>query len=225
MIPRTIALSYSRMRDYETCPAMFEAAHIKRMKTKPNTAMLRGSDIHKKIENYVRTGRQAYLDGVPRGENVAGLIATMANAGYMIAPEKQIPMSSTWRILSGPFDKDIWMRVAIDLYAADQHDAVVVDWKTGTPRPDPFQLDIYALSAFKLQPSLRSVTTMYGWLDVDREPDVFAYTPGIVRDIEDKINGIADSVELSKQKDQWDTKPGRHCMWCVKKEMCPDASR
>ena len=219
--PRTVALSFSRIKDFQTCPKQFHGKHIQKVPQGTTEAMARGSAVHKAIENYIKGTTD--VKTIPRGAEVAGLIDSLRAQGLTIQAEVGANFTASWSPIADKWSKDVWFRQVIDVLGTGKDEAVILDWKTGKRRFDPKQLQIFATGAFLTNPKLERVTTGFVWLDQIDPPDIVEYGPTVVQETIDDIECVADEVERSKIRDEWDTRPGQHCRWCPLKGVCPDA--
>lgn len=149
------AWSYSRMKNFETCPKQYY--HVTVLKEHPfqETAATRyGNEFHKAAEYFMRDGTpvperfsftQPILDslaakpGKRHCELKMGLTADLEPCGF--------------------FDKNIWFRGIVDLLIVDGDRAFIVDYKTGKSAKyaDKGQLELMALCVFKHFPEVKRV--------------------------------------------------------------------
>lgn len=149
------AWSYSRMKDFETCPKQYY--HVKVLKEHPfveTDATRYGNEFHKAAENFVRHGSDLpgkfaqYTDpltalrdrpGDKHCELKLGLTEDLEPCGF--------------------FSKKVWFRGIVDLLIADGETGYVVDYKTGKSAKyaDPDQLELMALATFAHFPYIKEV--------------------------------------------------------------------
>jgi len=204
MAKRTMAWSYSRLTTYERCPAQLAYRTAKTPEI-PSPAMERGNRIHKDAEEYLRGIHKqvpATLQGfAPEFRELRKLKARA---------EDQIAVDEDWRRVEW-FSPQAWLRIVIDARHSIEDGQKLIDFKTGNTYPDHLdQLELYALTFFKLEEKLRTVEGELWYLDKQN----------IIHDVFD-----AEQVESFEKK--WQTRaaplltakefpatPGRHCNYC-----------
>lgn len=133
--------SYSSLSTWRLCPRLHKAQYIDRsLKYEESPAMREGKAVHKRLEDAL-VARAPLPEGVQVKPALWQLLLT-AEA----QPEVRVAMTRDGGGC-GFFDKDAWLRGAMDVYVGipDKHAAVVIDWKTGAVRPvDPLQAEVYA---------------------------------------------------------------------------------
>lgn len=211
------AWSYSRWTMYEECPYK---AHLKinlKMKEPPNTAMDRGSDIHKMAENYAK----GTLTKIPA--ELKPLKAQFAEVRKVegIRTEMEAAFTASWEPCDW-FDKNTWVRIKIDLLIPPTKKSNVVrivDHKTGRFKPGNYepQLELYAIPALIQYPTADYVS-----------PELWFTDHGIVYPRAEDKSAIYRPKDLPALKKLWtsrvkpmlsDTKfaprPGNYCRWCA----------
>jgi hypothetical protein len=96
------------------------------------------------------------------------------------------------------------------LFATDT--AVLLDWKTGKVREDPFELEVQAVLFQAHEPIVEHLYGQYVWLREGRR--------GKLHDVSDtkrtwaRIQALANEIENSR----YDKTPGPLCNWCPVKD-------
>lgn len=171
-IQKITAWSYSRLRDWETCPLKAKFKHIDRLKEPDNPAMARGSEIHKLAEDYVK-GALKRLP--PELKNFKKEFAAMRK-GKNVFVEEQLAFNANFELLdleTGWFDRAAWCRVKMDLRAVANKVMRLIDHKTGKQKAEHYdQLEFYALIGFILEPTIDEVHAELWYLDMSGEKKV-----------------------------------------------------
>jgi len=153
------AWSYSRLSTYEICPAKIGYGVVAGIKEPQNAAMARGSDIHKKGENYLAKGGRVPAEYKPLAEEMRAL--------RKLKPvvEGKWCFTKRWKE-TGWFDRDAWVRLVMDVFARMGTYARIIDFKTGKVRDENMgQLSLYALAVFHRYPDITKVTAELWYVD------------------------------------------------------------
>ncbi len=217
MKPRTIAMSYSRIKMFEECPRQFYYKHIMRMQEPPSPILQRGSDIHKALELYL-TGRPADTSIVPLWAKVLGLIDDLRGSmkGAHEA-ERKIALTTGWRPTPKYFGPDAWWRSQLDwtLWTEDRRFALSLDWKTGKRWMDATQLWMNAMALFAVEPRLEQVDAAFVWLDQGVTVDVETFHRPDAAQAQERVEQVSDAVEACQEAKEWPAVPSAKCRWCV----------
>jgi len=149
------AWSYSRIKNFETCPKQYY--HVKVLGEFPfegTAATQYGTEFHTAAENFIRNGEE--LPG--KFVQYAPLMETLrARPGEKHC---ELKMGLTKDLEPcGFFDAEVWFRGIVDLLMVDGTTAYVVDYKTGKSAryADPDQLELMALATFAHFPQIEEV--------------------------------------------------------------------
>ncbi len=165
------AWSYSRLADYEMCPAKFAYKHIIKIPEGSNEAFVRGNAVHKLAERYVN--KELGPEPAPELASFGALFKMLYadNAGVMT--EQQWAFTEKWEV-TGWFAKPpkmAWVRNIVDLAInhGDGH-VTLVDYKTGKKYDtNEDQVEQFGMSAFLRFPEVRTVETRLWYLDSGEE--------------------------------------------------------
>jgi hypothetical protein len=202
------AWSFSRWKDYETCPALAKFKHIEKRKEPGNAAMDRGTDIHTLAERFAN----GKLKDLPKeletfSEEFKELVTFKAQL------EQDWAFDANWQ-RTGWFDKNAWLRIKMDAHYMVKTDLFVIDHKTGKPRPEEhkLQLELYVLGGMLMYPDAKKITAKLWYLD---------------QGVEETLVVTNTPQALVKYKNMWinrtramlnDTRfaprPGNYCRWC-----------
>ena len=214
------ALSPSSIADFEGCPKRWYLTKIeKKYKFVETEAITYGNDVHAKLESYVK-----FKTPLPEHlEYVAPVIDELRDGGYTLAAELELIITKDWDPIDDWWNRTgkVFLRGKVDLVAVNDKHAIILDWKTGKPKPDPFQLNIYGAILMHLF-SLDRVDVGFAWLK-DKSSNTYTITaenfPEIVTDImqrTDKMKGMYDANDFPAR-----TTP--LCCWCPAINDCEEA--
>ncbi len=162
--------SYSAVKTYETCPLRLKYSRIDRVPKAdlPNdNPMVRGNRIHAEIEDYINTGTP-----IPTKLRSGHEIIERCREEFLnnrASTELLWTFDQNW-INVEPQSPDVWLRVILDVFIkTDENIAHIIDWKTGKSWLKDLahtqQGQLYAISAFEVNPQLDIVDTSFVYVD------------------------------------------------------------
>ncbi len=212
--------SYSRLKDFETCPAKRGFA-LAGHKEPPHPASDRGIEIHSKAEKYLRDGGRLpkelnlFKDGFKKLRKLEAV------------PEAQWGFDRRWRLLPDWFDERVWFRAKLDEYHLTPVDGNrkfvidVIDFKTGRVRPYDEQLSVYALAsmASMTPPKSQGEVSIIG-----ARVQLWFLDHGVVEPVKPKLvkisslQALKNEFEVRARRMERETafrpKPGASCKYC-----------
>lgn len=213
-------LSYSRLSTYENCPAKFDYLYVtKSVKDEDNEYTVYGSRVHESLE---KAGR----DGTPLPDDLAKfhpLVERIISQPGRKEYERQMAIRRD-KTPCDWFASDVWIRGIADVLILDGDRAWCLDWKTGKPRDNPTQLQLFAALIFAHYPEVAEVRTGYIWLhhnDITSTTYRKQHEPHLWLALEPRFARVQEAVDLGVYK----TKPSGLCRFCPAKGLCPDARR
>lgn len=165
------AWSYSRYADYELCPARFKYKHIDRLPDPGGPAMVRGSEIHKEGENYLKVGGKGKGPAVPKTyAHFKGEMEQLRKLEPMV--EQQWGFTADWTP-TGWFGRDTWLRVVCDVAVYYDDDTLdIIDFKTGKKYgTNEDQIELFSMGGFAKFPEVEHVTARLWYLDIPDGPN------------------------------------------------------
>lgn len=223
-----LALSFSRVSDFQQCPHKFEAKYI--LKDYPddsdNPAFAKGQEVHKQLENYV-LHKRGDIETAPTMGNIAKTILPMLDSLWKLCnghvfPEKQIAVNHDWEPCSW-FDKPhvVKFRVIIDLLAFTSPVKLLAgDYKTGKVRDyedgELTQLRLTAVTLFQLYPKIEEITCVYWYVEHKKSVPVTFKRD----DLEGMIGPWEDIYDHINSVTEFEPKKNKYCNWCLL-DRCP----
>lgn len=138
--------SATSLETWKNCPRLYKAKYIDRiLPYVPHPAAERGTAIHDKLEQAVKTGDTSL---VPEGVTVpTKLVQSLHRMGAKV----ELSLGVTYAMEPCAYnDPDVWLRGKIDVLAVEARPegtgtdrVLVLDWKTGKVRPKLIQADMY----------------------------------------------------------------------------------
>jgi len=165
---KSFSWSWSRLKNYRTCPKRHWEIDIAKNVKEPLTEPLRwGNELHEAMHLRLEKGRplpstmgrfHAWPDNVDRAIQKRGPKA-------QLKVENKLAMTKEFEPC-GFFDDDCWFRGVVDvlLLLPSGKSAVTIDWKTGNKiKPEMEQLALSAQLVFAHYPEVDNVLAIYVW--------------------------------------------------------------
>lgn len=161
-LQRKFATSYSRLKNFETCPRRYHEIDVeKNFKEAPSDSLDWGNFVHEAFEKRL-AHRKPLPTTVARYEDEMQSIERAAEGGQMRV-ELKLAFDSQFRP-TGYFDKGTWFRGKADVLLLHQPNAWAIDWKTGAVKEDFSQLALMAQCVLSNYPDVESVGATFVWL-------------------------------------------------------------
>lgn len=198
--------SYTFLNTYDICPK--QAFHRYVLKDHPfvgSDASKWGNVVHDALDKRLSKGE-------PLPKEVAKY-EFYAAAVEPLKPQTEMKLGIKRDGTPVPFfDDDVWLRGKADVAARQGSTAILLDWKTGKKREDPYELELQALMLQAAWPTVERITGHYVWLQdgvVGKAHDV-SNTGETLQCLQEK----ADEIEHGHKMGVWPTKAGPLCGWC-----------
>ena len=224
---QAIPLSWSRLGTYRTCPRQFESKYLSKTypEDKDNPAFIKGSAIHKQLENYILWKKDPTLEEPQIGKEAKNAIPIIDNLfdtldADNIYAERQLAVDLDWKQCDWFDSPDvIKYRAIIDMLAVGGDHVSIIDFKTGKVRPydeDFGQLHLTATIIFHLMPSVSRITCAYLFVEHKQTIKVDFH-----RDDLDKLRAKFDVDYITVNQDtEFEPSKNRYCHWCAIKKEC-----
>lgn len=228
-----IALSWSRLSDYNQCPLKFKMKYIEKdgifkEDDSQSPHLVRGSNVHKALENYVVQKQSngeipVKVSSLPEVESTKPFVDRFLDNYQVVIPETQIAINKDWQRVEW-FSKDAYYRAILDLIAIRPEDVVVVDYKTGKMRDydggpsGKGQLHLSGAISLHLWPEIPMVTTTYAYVD-HKQTISKKFTQDDREELRAHFDREYDKVNSDKE---FKPKVNEFCKWCpMTRKQCP----
>lgn len=201
------AWSFSRLTLYEECPAKFKYRHIDKLPEPQAAPLLRGQEIHKKAELFLK-GEEMVVD--PQLMRFGAMLTELRQYKPMV--EQQWAFTRSWKP-TGWFAKNCWLRVIPDAAVLYEDDGalLVIDHKTGKKWGDNAdQMELFALAGFSMFPMVYEVETRLWYIDQGEEDVEVFEKKGLAEAREE----WEDRVEPMFNDTTFLPRPNNKCKWC-----------
>lgn len=170
--PKEWAWSYSKLKNFETCPRRhYEIDILKSFKEDmvPGGALDEGNKVHAAL---AKACMQTEKLPPQYAHHQIWVDRVLAGPGELFVEQKYAITRSF-----GPtsyFARDVWYRGIGDVVRVDGPVALILDWKTGKILEDSVQLMLMAQCIFSHYPEVRRVRSEFVWLKEEcTSPEVF----------------------------------------------------
>jgi len=206
------AWSISRLQDWETCPRKAKHKHVERIKEPGNKAMERGSEIHKEAECYILGKTRKLPKSLKRFEIE---FKELRKINKVVKTEESLTVRDDWTQTTWDDWDGAWLRAKVDAMYIDPDDPtrlIMIDFKTGRPRPDKHrdQLSLYAAIAFQLFFGIEVVDSELWYLD-EGEIASERFTRAQAEQLRKTWEKKAKPMLTDKT---FKAKPSSACAWC-----------
>src|SRR5215475_15042814 len=145
--------SYSRLRNYETCPKRhYHYDVVKDIKDSESPQLSEGNAVHQALELRVRAKKKLPLG---MGQYEAIMAKLVALPGEIYA-EQKLALTQAFMPVAY-FGRGVWFRTVLDFCAINGKTAAVIDYKTGKPGPDQTQLQLLSATILHHEPEVERV--------------------------------------------------------------------
>ena len=210
---KPLAWSYSSLEAFETCPHRYQQTKVLKTIVEPQTeSMLWGNRVHKALELRVGKGTPLSKELI-QYEPIAASICRKRDIGAKIVCEQKLALNKNFKVTTW-FASDVWVRGITDVTIVKGDKAVILDHKTGKPKPGSGQLKLTAAITFATLPYINTITNSFLWLKSgttttetfqrDQAPEIWQeFMPRVQR------------MEEALKQDNWPKRPSGLCKsWC-----------
>ena len=236
--PLSLALTYTKLKDFESCPRKFMKKHLTHEIPYTDTpATLWGTHVHSSYEDYVLNDKPLPKDvrekvGSTAPDKIIDIENKLYDDGKLAVPlfgEQKWAMDATGRYANWMDSKGVFMRGMADAGLGTKKVLYMFDYKTGKDKnPDVTQFDVLSLLAVA-QPQFTQYTDIRGMLMFVEARSVYPktgiyqvdMTPGMghlnmLRLWQKKAIQVVDYY----QREYWPENQSVLCKWCPDKT-CP----
>lgn len=169
--PKGFAWSYSRLKNYETCPKRhYQIDVAKIVKEEESEELAYGNVLHKVLADAI-SGKAPLPDAHKRMQKWVDMVTQPGmprHPATQLLVEQQMAITKDFAKTSW-FDNDAWFRGIADVAKIVGPVAVAIDWKTGKVLEDGIQLALIAQCIFAHHPQVQKVRTEFVWLKHDAQ--------------------------------------------------------
>lgn len=204
------AVTFSRLRDSETCGLQFQLRHIEKRKEPDNAAFAKGSRVHDHIEQFLKGRVQTLPDEAER--LAKKLIWLKKQPG--LRGEEAWGFDAEWAPLpvTGYFSKFDYVRAKVDALLPKGPLATVIDFKTGRVREtDVDQVRFYALLTLLRERKVARAALQVWYVEhgkIDEFKTIERKELDLLKD------HYVKRIQKMLNKTDFKPQPGMHCRWC-----------
>lgn len=207
------AWSFSRLTDWESCPAGAAWSHLYKLAKFQNDAMVRGRTVHDDIDRFhlgkgkFPTACVSFKPELARLKKLKPILGEKAKWGF----------DSKWNPIAFFDMPRQWLRTIVDAAAMNKpKSALVVDYKTGQHRPHEVQkykrqLKLYAPATLIMLPKADIVDTRLWFTDAGIE-ETETFERSQLPQLKEYWNDIAAPMLADRKLRA--TPSERACQWC-----------
>jgi hypothetical protein len=213
------AWSYSRLKNYETCPKRHWHYDIAKDVDDDNAAQGTGNVAHKAFEDRIRKGTKLPLP-LLQHEPILAKLAEMPGEIYA---EQKLALTSQYKPVDY-FGRGVWFRTVIDYCNIHNGIAAVIDYKTGKPADDKTQLQLMSATVMHYDQRIKRVKARLLFMNHDhaeRAEFVRDDLPEIWSEILPRVAKFQAAVEMQ----EYPPRPGGLCKRYCNVVSCPYQGR
>lgn len=199
---------------HDNCPHKAYRIYVaKDLPKEPATEQMAwGNRVHEGMDS--RVGKRAPLpaDLAPL-EPLALAIEASAPVGSRITTEMKLGITAEGKACDF-FAGNVWFRGKADVAIVAQESAAIVDWKTGKPREEPWELELHALMLVARFPEIRQVTGFYAWTAEHRIGKPHHVDRQTLGETWEDTHRRRQQMEESLRTGFWPKRQNGLCGWC-----------
>lgn len=209
--PKPFSWSYSKLKNYETCPKRHWHLDIaKDVKEEESEHIQYGNALHKALAERIEKGTPLPK---PFEKNEEWCVKVIGDGTAKLLVEQKLAITKDFGPTSW-FGDEAWYRGIADVIKIVGPVAVVLDWKTGKIQEDGSQLALMAQCVFAHHSDVQKIRTEFVWLKEDATTRA-----DFTREDMPKIwNGLLPRVKILEAASievNYPPKPGNLCRrWC-----------
>lgn len=169
--PKAFSWSYSRLKNYETCPHRYYRVDVKKDVREPESeALTWGNRAHAEFARMIDSEVLPESETDPMYEYGAHIekVLDMKRKGLTVRTERKYAITKDFTPCEY-FAPNAWYRAVVDVEIIANTKALILDWKTGKIVEDSPQLALAAVCMFVHHPALQKVGSSFVWLKEDAE--------------------------------------------------------
>lgn len=187
-----------------------QKGHPDRVDYKQGFSGKAGEDFHKAMEDRL-TKKKPLSEAFAKWEPLAAAIdaavgSTVVEYPFALTAEFKPCGTKDW--------DNVWIRAVPDVMKVTDGVIFIVDWKTGKPEFDEYQLKLNAAVAFQHYPSVQKVVVTYGYLQINEFSTPVTYSRADLTKIWDELLVEPRKMHENLAINYWPARPGYYCGWC-----------
>lgn len=190
----TFTWSYSRLKNYESCPLKYKSIDIDRKHVERTQELDRGEALHSAMYERVANGvKLPVVFGYM--ERWASRLTSELHPQQSIMCEMKAALDREYNPTEF-MSKRVWVRARIDYLRVIPNQAHVVDYKTGKPRLDDAQLALCAAMVFCHYPEVEQIRAEFIWTEYgDTSHQIYKRNelPRIWRELLPRVNKLEEA--------------------------------
>lgn len=226
---KPFAWSYSRLKNYETCPKRSWHLDIKKdVKEEEGESLQWGNEVHKALAKRIDKGIPL-PQGMEKWEHWAEkMLAGKGSPGVQILVEQQLAINADFGPTAWfPSDAqkagtgDPWYRGIGDVIKIVGPVALIIDWKTGKILEDCQQLALMAACVFAHYPEVKKVRSEFVWLKENADTRQDFHRVDMVqmwKNLWPRIEALKNAYDTTN----YPAKPGGLCKRFCPVKSCPE---
>jgi len=215
--PKSFAWSYSKLKNFETCPKRhFHVDIAKDVKEEESEQLKWGNAVHKALAKRCAEGTPLPT-GMDQWEHWCARVTYGGNSRILV--EQKLAITKDFAAC-GYFDNGAWYRGIGDVIKIVGDVALIIDWKTGKIVEDSVQLALMAQCVFSHYPEIQWVRSEFIWLKEDantREDFARADMVGLWNNLHPRVQNL----QVASETMTYPPKPGGLCRKYCPVSFCP----
>ena len=206
---KEFAWSFSALTRYEQCPKQYYHISVKKdVKDEGSEFSEEGQIVHKGMYDRVCKGKPLPLNYRYLETTAAKFVGLPGDT----SGELKFAMARDFSPVQY-FDQSVFVRVVVDLLNVRGTQAVVVDWKTGKPKPGFTQLGLTAAVLSTHLPEIETFKVAYVWLQ-NKSVTSHTYTKASLMEVWNDLLPRVAKIEAAIKTTDFPAKPSGLCKYC-----------
>lgn len=214
--PKTFSWSYSKLKNYESCPYRYYRISVKKDVQEPESeALVWGSQVHQNFARLIDSEKLPESPDDPMYEYAPHIekVLELKRRGLVVRTEQKYAITKDFTPCEY-FASSAWYRAVVDVEIIASTKALILDWKTGKIVEDSPQLALSAVCMFVHYPDLQKVGSSFVWLKEDAETRE-DFERSDIPAIWSRLKPRVDRLQESHETNTFDPNPGPLCRrWC-----------
>jgi PD-(D/E)XK nuclease superfamily len=198
-----VIYSYSFFSDLENCPRKAQHKYVlKDVEKGDSDALILGRVTHERMENRLKGLTPTAYEYEPYAVALDPHTKHVEVALAITTNEKGC----------GFWDKAAWFRGKVDVAVTQDDKCLIIDWKTGKPRENPLELELFSTLIWRNNTDLRHFEGRYVWLKDMRVGKAHALDP--IAGLNYVKRRDVEVQALLRRGGEWPANSGPLCGYC-----------